>query len=182
VCLPSCYVRFLYGPHLPFFRKGNKKGTCERRCTPCVRSIAGGTPTSPVFLSSSLPDLYYANRAQRASLFSDARSIEPRCSLHAITLCTFISWQIKAMQGTYAHAEAWQAALGPHRRFCHASLHLLTGLHTRLYRQDATPGASCGAGHAFFCQLKQAVPGANVYGVRGMEIFKATFSLPRDHS
>jgi hypothetical protein len=48
----------------------------------------------------------------------------------------------------YAPSEAWQAALDPHGLFCPTSRHLLAGLRTRLYRQNATTGTSCRAGRA----------------------------------
>jgi hypothetical protein len=71
---PSVYfashpVQFLYEPHLPFFRIGNKKGAskqeeCGNRCrhgvTACTPHTSERsqvyTPAAPVFLSSNLFD------------------------------------------------------------------------------------------------------------------------------
>ena len=72
VCFPWCHVRFLYEPHLPFSRIGNKKCTADAVCgksasadactaqahTPCVSGQSRAcTPTAPAFLSSNLISL-----------------------------------------------------------------------------------------------------------------------------
>jgi hypothetical protein len=88
-------------------------------------------PASPIVLSSNLSILSYASHAQKASLFSGAEHIKPSRGPRALTFRALISRQIKALPGTYAHAEAWQAVLGIYGLFCPASRHLLTGLHSR---------------------------------------------------
>ena len=150
-------------PHRPCDSIGNKKNTCKRvlqeervcRClhdvsvlTPCVRIVAivcavcACTPVKQLVRS-----MIRQPRAERKTFYGS------RGPERFYFLCTSDSsasnpWKTKAAQGVQGHPEARQRRSAPCPPLTRVPA-CGAGVRTRMSRQDATPGTSCLAGHAW---------------------------------